>query len=132
MIFNKCWSPLFDSCTKRSDIFTAICLKHFDIPLNLWYLDNFKEIGNVFGTFLEEDMLFLDIGIMSTGYILVGIALRGGLVVEMTLQKIDHTFSQPLDYSRAHLGVFVVISMDMWQWTLSFLFRRRLGNGKGR
>ena len=101
MIFNKCWSPLFDSCTKRSDIFTLICLKCFDIPLDLWYLDNFKEIGNVLGTFIEADILFLDIGIMSIGYIFVGIALRGGLVVEMTLQKIDHTFSQPLDYSRA-------------------------------
>ena len=83
-------------------------------------------------TLLEADMLFIDIGIMSIGYILVGISQRGCIFVDMTLQKIDHTFSQPLDYSRAHLGVFVVISMDMWQWTLSFLFRRRLGNGKGR
>jgi hypothetical protein len=72
MIFKKCQSPLFDSFTKRSDIVMPICLKCSDIPLDLWYLDNFKEIGNVLGTFLEADMLFLDIGIMFIGYILVG------------------------------------------------------------
>jgi hypothetical protein len=34
MILNKCWSPLFDSCTKRSDIFMPICLKCPGIPLD--------------------------------------------------------------------------------------------------
>eukprot|EP01018_Ginkgo_biloba_P020280 Gb_31029 [translate_table: standard] len=63
-IFLKPWCPFFDARFERMD-YTLVWVKLPGLPIDFWWLEVFKEIGNALGIFLEADTSLLDSGQMT-------------------------------------------------------------------
>ena len=92
---------MFNPRSERYDTF-PIWVKLTNLPFEFWSLDFFKLVGNSLGSFLEDDLSFLQTGVCCLGKILVLLDISKGLVVDLMISKGNLSICQPLDYVRVH------------------------------
>ena len=110
----KRWTPLFDPRIERYESM-PIWVNPSNLPFKYWSVEFFKLIGNTLGTYLEEDLSFVESGFFFLGKVLVLLNLRYGLAADILIKRGDFEFSHPLDYKgirfkckRCHVYVHVV------------------------
>lgn len=55
----KMWSPFFDVRLEQT-ILLPVWVQLPSLPIDFWFVEVFKEIGNSLGSFIEADMSFLE------------------------------------------------------------------------
>ena len=56
------------------------------LPFKLWFIKNFKLVGDSLGSFVEADMSFVHYGVMCMGKILVNLDLRDGRAEDIMIK----------------------------------------------
>lgn len=91
------WSPLFNPEREQLRV-GPLWVRLPGLPLQFWFEDIFRRIGNSLDTSLEFDKSYLSTGIMDFARISVHIDIREGLQEQVTLCWRNFTQTQILDY----------------------------------
>lgn len=93
----KRWTPLFDPATEQIGI-GPVWIRLPDLPLQYWSEDIFRRIGNAIGGFMDYDKSYLHTGMMAYARLLINLDTRGGLQEYVTIQWMDSSRRQIIDY----------------------------------
>jgi hypothetical protein len=85
LIFKQ-WNPFFDVKLERSYI-VLVWVKLPGLPMEFWLSNIFQKNGKAIGTFMEADITFMEMRVMTYVRTLVGLDIQDGLPKEMYIQR---------------------------------------------